>query len=122
MSNDKMIPYTDPEDIRCTKDGVSTINAVLRLRPVKEETSTTPSIEDLEAFLHRLLKAGLSYSDVSREGLNYAVSMMSPSLSAKESLEEASKLLEKATKNIGISSDQLIEERQRALYRHHEVK
>ena len=85
----------------------------------KEETINT---DDLEAFMHRLLKVGLSPSDVSREGLNYAISMMSPSLSVKDSLDQASKLLEKAVRNIGISSDQLKQEQQRSSCRHYETK
>jgi hypothetical protein len=125
MSNEKLEPYIDPNDIHYMDTGtpgysVPIVNAVLRLRPVKEETSSTSNIEDLEVFMHRLLQAGIAYNDVSREGFNYAVSMMPPSLSPKESLDEASKLLEKATRNIGISADQLMQEQQeaeRAIYR-----
>ena len=89
--------------------------------------TTNPSLndantEDLETFMHRLLKAGIAPHDVSREGLNYAVAMMSPSLSAKDSLDHASKLLEKAVRNIGISSDQLMQEQQRSSCRHYETK
>lgn len=65
--------------------------------------------QDLEAFMHRLLRAGVAPHDASREGLNYAVAMMPPTMSAKDSLDAASRLLEEATKNIGISAQQLNE-------------
>ena len=72
----------------------------------------TQDTQDLEAFIHRLLRAGVASHEVSREGLNYAVSMMSPTVNVKESLDTASRLLEQATKNIGISAEQLNEEMQ----------
>ncbi len=85
-------------------------------------SSCDANTEDLETFMHRLLQAGIAPHDVSREGLNYAVAMMSPSLSAKESLDQASKLLERATFNIGISNSQLRAEQCRSSFRHYEAK
>jgi len=69
--------------------------------------TTTQDTQDLEAFIHRLLRAGVAPHEASREGLNYAVAMMPPTVSTKESLDTASRLLEQATKNIGINTQQL---------------
>ena len=85
-------------------------------------TTNETNTEDLETFMHRLLQAGIAPHDVSREGLNYAVAMMPLTLSAKDSLDEASKLLEQAVRNIGIGSNQLTQEERRALHRHRETK
>jgi len=67
----------------------------------------TQDTQDLEAFMHRLLRSGVAPHDASREGLNYAISMIPPAMSAKDSLDTASRLLEQATKNIGIGAQQL---------------
>ena len=69
--------------------------------------TTTQDTQDLEAFIHRLLRAGVAPHEASREGFNYAVSMMPPGVSMNESLDTASRLLVQATKNIGINTQQL---------------
>ena len=83
-----------------------------RVSPIPQGGDTTIPVmtqdtQDLEAFIHRLLRAGVAQHEASREGLNYAVAMMPPSMNAKESLDTASSLLEQATKNIGINTQQL---------------